>query len=205
MQKEYGDRRQLRDAAYELIDSAIGAERGKTIVSMLASDARRLARMIYPTAERPEGVYTEVVKFYSTSRDMTNLKKIAIVGYREFDNYALFKKKLAKILFWHYPMVVLSRGTSPHEPPLQLKVSKNQYRIVGVDYFAEVWAWEKKFINMRYHIDPKQKKYAGPRRDISLVRDADIVLLITSGEDDGTREIANFAQEMHKKVKTIKL
>lgn len=141
----------------------------------------------------------------STSRDLTGLKKIAIVGYPEFNNYALFKRKLAKLLFWYYPMVVLTRGTSPHEPPLQIKLSKNTYQIVGVDYFAEVWAWEKKFVNMRYHIEPKHKKYASARRDISLVRDCDILLVITSGDDDGTREIANLAKEMGKKTRIIRL
>jgi predicted Rossmann fold nucleotide-binding protein DprA/Smf involved in DNA uptake len=111
-------------------------------------------------------------------------KKLAIVGSRNFDDYAMLNEKL-----------------TPYKNIVELVVSGGAK---GADSLGEKWAKENNIPVKIFH--PDWKKYgraAGPIRNKEIINNADVVIAFWDGKSSGTKSSIELAKKAGKKVEVV--
>jgi predicted Rossmann fold nucleotide-binding protein DprA/Smf involved in DNA uptake len=111
-------------------------------------------------------------------------KKLAIVGSRNFNDYALLNEKLV-----------------PYKNIVELVVSGGAK---GADSLGEQWAKENNIPTKIFH--PDWKKYgraAGPIRNKEIVSASDIVVAFWDGKSSGTKSSIELAKQLRKELRVI--
>lgn len=109
--------------------------------------------------------------------------KLAVVGTRTFQNYAL----LCKTLDNYQISLIISGGAA------------------GADKLAEIYAKEKNIpIKIYYPEWEKYGKSAGPIRNEFIVRESDCVIAFWDGISRGTLSSINICKKMNKPLTIIK-
>jgi predicted Rossmann fold nucleotide-binding protein DprA/Smf involved in DNA uptake len=111
-------------------------------------------------------------------------KKLAIVGSRNFDDYALLNEKLA-----------------PYKDVAGLVVSGGAK---GADSLGEKWAKENNIPVKIFY--PDWKKYgraAGLVRNKEIINNAEVVIAFWDGQSSGTKSSIELAKKAGKKVEVV--
>jgi hypothetical protein len=119
------------------------------------------------------------------------MKRIAIIGSRDFNDYSAFEIYINNIiceddeLNFDNPnnILIVSGGCS------------------GVDSMAERWAKEHKYKTLIFK--PEWSKYgkaAGPLRNTLIIENSDVIIAFPSKKSVGTYDTINKAKALHKKV-----
>jgi len=116
--------------------------------------------------------------------------KIAIVGYREFNDYNRFEKEVNRIITSNKFKVdqLVSGGAK------------------GTDHLAEIYALSYEIPISVYKADWKlYGNYAGPQRNELIVKKADVVIAFLSEQSKGTVNTINLAKKYNKQVFVINI
>ncbi len=111
------------------------------------------------------------------------MKRIVIGGYRNFNDYEVFKAFVNSCIGDENEITVLSGHCK------------------GADLMAEQYAEEKGFATEIYPADwKKYGRAAGPIRNKQMVEKADIVIAFTCDRATGTKNLISHAQKLGKKI-----
>ncbi|MGZ8882562.1 MAG: DUF2493 domain-containing protein [Nitrososphaeraceae archaeon] len=115
--------------------------------------------------------------------------KLAIVGYRGFNDYKLLEETCEKLMFKYEIELIISGGAE------------------GADSLAEKYAKEHEFAMMIYK--PEYWKYPGHiaplKRNIQIVEACDFVLAFLHPKSRGTLHAINVARELGKDLLVIEI
>ena len=104
----------------------------------------------------------------------TKLKRIAVVGGREFSDYVLLAEELQR----HMPFILVSGGAR------------------GADSLAERFANKHGLRKLIFEADwNKYGKSAGYRRNVTIVEHADLVIAFWDGKSKGTKHTIDIAEK----------
>lgn len=110
--------------------------------------------------------------------------KLAIVGSRGFDNYELMSESLE--IYVGMATLVISGGAQ------------------GADSLGAKWGRENNLPIQIFLPDwEKHGKSAGYKRNIDIVKNADVVVAFWDGESKGTKHSMDIAEEMGIKLVTV--
>jgi len=110
--------------------------------------------------------------------------KVIVAGTRNFNDYALLKSELDKLLQPLLPVTIFSGGAP------------------GADTMAEVYATENNIPFVRFVADwGKYGKSAGPIRNAEMAEDADAIIAFWDGKSAGTKDMIKKATQ--RGLKTI--
>lgn len=114
--------------------------------------------------------------------------KLAIVGTRDYQDYAFFRKQVALFLTDRRPELIISGGAP------------------GIDALAERYAREENIPLQVFPADWKQYgKSAGPRRNTEIVAVATHVLALPSSSSVGTYDTIRKAERAGKPLHVVRL
>lgn len=116
--------------------------------------------------------------------------KIAIVGYRNFNDYRKFEKEVNNIIVTNKLNVteIISGGAT------------------GADHLAQIYALSYEIPLTVYKAEwEKYGKFAGPQRNSLIVKDADVIIAFLSQESKGTVNTINLAKKANKKVFVVNI
>ena len=107
-------------------------------------------------------------------KDETKLKRVAVVGGREFNDYVLLAEELQQ----HVPFILVSGGAR------------------GADSLAERFANKHGLEKLIFEADwNKYGKSAGYRRNVTIVEHADLVIAFWDGKSKGTKHTIDIAEK----------
>ena len=114
------------------------------------------------------------------------IKKIAIIGSRDFKNKSLLDETMQKLLEKYTISHIVSGGAK------------------GADTLGVQWANKQKIETIVFHPNFKKRKNAYHFRNRQIVKEADIVVAFWNTHSTGTKYTINFAKTLEKDVLVIK-
>lgn len=133
--------------------------------------------------------------------------RVVVCGTRTFPDRALLYKKLDELTRNLNKPVVVTGGDKPH----QKSVGRNKYLLAGADYYACMWAADRKLALKIYHADwTKLGAKAGPIRNSEMLeatikeRKPAFLIAFHDGKSSGTADAIAKARRLGFVVKVIK-
>ena len=133
--------------------------------------------------------------------------RIVVCGTRTFADKSLLYKKLDELTRNLNKPVVVTGGDKPH----QKSVGRNKYLLAGADYYACMWAADRKLALKIFHADwAKHKEKAGPIRNSEMLeatikeRKPAFLIAFWNGTSKGTKDAIAKAKRLKYTVKIIR-
>ena len=117
---------------------------------------------------------------------MKDIKKIAIIGSRDFKNKKLLNQTMQELLLKYTITHIVSGGAK------------------GADTLGVQWANKQNIETIVYYPDFKNKKNAYHYRNRQIVRQSDIVVAFWNGYSTGTKYTVMFGKTLEKEVIVVK-
>lgn len=117
---------------------------------------------------------------------MKQIKKIAIIGSRDFKNKQLMNEQMQVLREQYDISLIISGGAK------------------GADTMGVQWANKNDIATLVFMPDFKKHKRAYHYRNRRIVREADIVVAFWNGSSTGTKYTIDFARTLEKEVLIVK-
>ena len=117
---------------------------------------------------------------------MKQIKKIAIIGSRDFKNKQLMNEQMQALREQYDISLIISGGAK------------------GADTMGVQWANKNDISTLVFIPDFKKHKRAYHYRNRQIVREADIVVAFWNGSSKGTKYTIDFARTLEKEVLIVK-